>query len=337
MNVKIADKPNPTAYMVETYYDLGLFVSEYQFMGGIQNVTKKVTTTTGEYVVKNYQRSSGDAARLAEVLRIIQLLHQAGAPIPHIVPTQDKKLFVPIEDSSYYAFAVTEFLNGVLIFYDDIDLSHAQEAGRALAALHEVIEGLDTSTIKLPSALEVSQRINVLSTNLEDYFSNNYLKLNPSLLESLRSHWLVVREALLELNTKNIQQNRVIHGDFIRGNLLFEDSKICGILDFDAMRCGSFDEDVSGAVFQWFWDERKMFAYEDMRDAIMAGYCSQIGASSCPIEVSVVDRFVLLIAWEKMATFMSRPKDDIQLSFHESLFNELKEKLFLLSGRLSYN
>ncbi|NTV30782.1 phosphotransferase [candidate division WWE3 bacterium] len=320
------------------HYDLGEYISDYQFLGGIQNITRKITTTKGEYVLKQYQHSSGNVERLTAVLNAIQLLHDHGAPIPSIINTKSGSLFVPLDDDTYYAIAISQFLDGVLVFYDDIDLSHAQAAGNALAKLHQTIDSIDMKSIHLPQPLSLPERINRLDQRLRKNLQHNYLELNPSMLERIDNLWESVFTELLGLNHIFIVQDRIIHGDFIRGNLLFDGDDVCGILDFDAMRKGSFLEDLSGAVFQWFWDERKMFAYEDIRDALVHGYKNiRPDESSFTTDVRLIDLFVLLIAWEKMTGFLDHPRDEIQLAFHESLFNELKDKLFLMSARLSYN
>ena len=324
--------------IIDAHYDLGEIISENQLFGGIQNLTKKITTEKGEYVGKVYVKASGTLERLESILRIIRALKDIGTPVPDVLKTNTGELLIPIDHSIYYAVAVIEYLDGFAIFrggMNQIDLEYCGMAGDTLARLHNDLEQIEKKGLKLVAPSDWGTRISRLDGELAHHLEQNYLNLPDEMIRNLDTTWQNVRESITAVDLSDLGVSELMHGDFNAGNLLFSESGVCGILDFDTMRWGSYIEDLGISVFHWFWHEHKMLTYDDVKTAFLTSYLSTSTSINNQDIMKQIDAIVLATAWQKLNSFLIESHDELQIFWHNAFFAELEPKLFLLSAELS--
>jgi Ser/Thr protein kinase RdoA (MazF antagonist) len=162
--------------------------------------------------VSNYVAKQGMPARTTHSSRILQLTGQHG---------------------TYYA-SLYSYLPGSTIAWEGYTMAHLKTLGMTLAKLHGNLQPLARGN--LPN---VSEQTLELSGQMQTYYQNEGvrvaldkklgLQISPTLYEKFN--------ILLKL-AKSLPNQQPLHMDFVRGNILFTDKAITGILDFEKAAYG---------------------------------------------------------------------------------------------------
>ena len=159
----------------------------------------------GKYILKSYSKNS----EISRALQYSNLLTPYGIPVAAIVPTKDGQLTSP--DGAYCL--MTKLPGKHADLYSEPNLS--LEMGRELAKLHIALA-------------EIESKINAYDSNLLDDWKN---RIVPSLSDVSESIIKSVDTDFCKVFPKLPHQ--LIHRDVHLHNVLFDDGRLTGWLDFD--------------------------------------------------------------------------------------------------------
>ncbi len=213
-------------------YPLGDLLDLQGIASGISNTNYFVTTTTGRYVLTLFEEHS--AEELPYFLDLMTHLAERGVPCPHPVRRLDGQQLDMLNGKPA---ALVSCLRGKDINHATV--SQCAEVGRVLAEMH--IAGLDFSG-KNQDSRDVVWRTTVANKVIS--FLNEYDQA-------------VLKQTMLKQSQLNIEHlpQGVIHADLFKDNVLFDDDKVGGVIDFYYACKGIFLYDLAIAVNDWCVDE----------------------------------------------------------------------------------
>jgi aminoglycoside phosphotransferase (APT) family kinase protein len=165
---------------------------------------------------------------------------------------------------------VLEFVDGSTIF-DPVDVNETVwDLAEVLALIHSI----------RPSHLDVKFLPRERQRN-EDRLANPPSTLDVSLQEDRIRHILSERRPLRRVN-----EDRLLHGDYWPGNVLWKDKEIIAVIDWENAQIGDPVEDLANARLEILW----AYGYEAM-ETFTAHY-----THLRPIDYSDLPLFDLLVA-----------------------------------------
>ncbi len=278
-----------------SHYDIGVVESVHKFRRGSASAPKVILkTSTGPYLLKRRARGAGrdDPFRVALSHEIQLHLREHGFPVPRLIGTRsDNNSMVQLDGRIYELF---EFVEGVK---DDRSSEAATEAGRAVAQFHAILDSYRPAWTP-PSgtyhrAPGIIRRLELIPARLAG-------EAVAQLAGTLRSAYEKAGAAAESLGYASLP-DRLIHGDWHPGNLLFaprdpqawSPPRLVAVVDFDSVRLGPRVADIAGAALQVSLRqppaeggessgnaERKPFVFNEPRfKAFFAGYHAVPGSS----------------------------------------------------------
>ncbi|WP_020573781.1 phosphotransferase enzyme family protein [Actinopolymorpha alba] len=186
-------------------------------LGGRANLQWLVSAQGAPLVLRRYPAEPlGDVAYELSVLRCLDAL---GWPVP--VPVDD-----PLEADGHIWCLFTR-LPGAPPTVTDLE-AEQRARGRLLAKLHA-----DTATLVDLGQRCGWRRAEAVVTDAElDSQLGEFQRLFPRQARVLQWHAHRARECFEELDLED-RQLIVLHGDFVARNLLYQDGKLTGIVDFE--------------------------------------------------------------------------------------------------------
>jgi homoserine kinase type II len=211
-------------------YALGTVVSFESIFNGIDNTNYFVDTTQGRFVLTLFETLIVE--QLPHILKLLTTLNNYHIPCPS--PQFDMQL-QSLRQLNGKPAAVFKRLAGVTIEYPA--LTHCQKVGLQLAELHDCAQNND-----FPIYCDVLNECWTL-----------FDKINEHLTAADRS--LIRNE--LNFQTLNYPEDLpigIIHADLFRDNVLFDDDRLSGILDFFSAGKGVLLLEIAITVNDWFCD-----------------------------------------------------------------------------------
>jgi len=210
------------------HYDLGELRSARRIEHGFVNENWDVETSQGRYFLKRRHPRLRDPDVIHAQHALIKRLRQTGFPAPAILPTVDGETFLVL-DSEFYE--IQGYIEGNP--YDHDRPAHLEEAAITLGRYHTYVYSFAPRAL---CDLDELYSPTILNTNLTRLIEAWELDRDPQLA---RAAWR------LEAHTDNLRArfarhgllpHLVIHGDYYAGNLIFEDDRIVGVVDYDKAR-----------------------------------------------------------------------------------------------------
>nr|AIA17459.1 Phosphotransferase enzyme family [uncultured bacterium] len=195
-----------TSYGINGIYNLILYKSEAGILARIKNAN-----TVGAFVA-----AAGMSARTPRNPRILKLA--SGGRVRYA--------------------ALYNYLPGSTIPWEAYTMDHIKALGQAMSDMHQTLSLYDTQSLP-----DVADENSALLKRMQRYFVDTHVAgaLTSKLgIHSVRCHFFDVLAA-----SKKLPGQHALHMDFVRGNILFEGSKITGILDFEKAAKGSPLYDVA--------------------------------------------------------------------------------------------
>ncbi len=173
------------------------------------------------------------AARLAACHRVIAQLESAGLPVHQPLCARDGS---SITTAGSWAYDLAPWVEGQRF---DASTTQALQAGRALAKLHGALDRLELPS-ELPSTSKRHEGIAALflktGNEASRAASEMYCRAWDHLEEARFGEWPV----------------QIIHGDWHRGNVLFdEQGSVIAVLDFDEARLSPAIAEVADGAVQF--------------------------------------------------------------------------------------
>jgi homoserine kinase type II len=212
------------ALLISDTYNLGKVKSIKPIKGGWVNYNYLLRTDKGNFVVRILGNKAKKETRkkLANEFKILESLHEKGFPYQIPYPIKNKFGKYPMEKSKKI-FWVYPYIKGSQIKeYDDTTLKSIVVA---LATYHKYIENVKIKNyLRMPSLAKIAKKYRQLKkikpTGPEDKFMIENIDFFEKSIKRIKK---------IRFNTKKVP----IHYDPHKGNLLFENKKVIGILDFE--------------------------------------------------------------------------------------------------------
>jgi homoserine kinase type II len=237
--------------VVLSHYDLGVIESIRPFDKGSRKSPKvAVVCERGKFLLKRRApaRADHDRVRIAHAMQ--RHLLEAGFPAARLIPARgDGRTVVQLRGDVYELF---EFTPGRLFDQSTIE---ARDAGVMLAGLHTATAELGPqwpgprgSYHDLPG---VRSGLCAMGSKLKshDSFTGNEAEL-ASLTQFLLETYDNAAAAVNALGLSSWPE-RVSHGDWHPGNLLFRKHRVVAVIDFDSVRLTKRIMDVANGALQF--------------------------------------------------------------------------------------
>lgn len=214
--------------MVLSHYDLGVIRDVREFPRGSRRAPKLyLAAESGEYLLKRRARGRDDLQKVT-FSHLVQL-HLAAQqfPLPHLIGTRnDNHSMVRLETGIYELF---EFIPGQN-FPQTLDAT--AEAGRVQALYHKLLEGFHAEDRPNPGSFHAAPSV--------EQGLRHIPKVIPGAEAVILCNELgdAYRAAGARVETLGISgwPSQIVHGDWHPGNLLFRESRVAAVIDYDSSR-----------------------------------------------------------------------------------------------------
>ncbi len=221
------------------------------------------------FVLRAYGNHANPRYIQHELRILAHLAHQAlpfALPIP--VPTRRGEAYALVDDGqAVWLLVLLPFIGGANP--DPSNSAQAEGAAHALALLHRALATLEPYGIPLPQPYLELGRVHPLVPEP--------LKAMQQLLPLATAEDVAYVNAILlriEQARARIRRlpHQIIHGDFIPGNVLVEDARVSGVLDFENAAFNPRALDLAIAIDAWCWDAIGSGAEWERVRALCRGY-----------------------------------------------------------------
>lgn len=223
--------------------------------GGLLNKKWRITTLNGEILVKQYSLERFDKEKLDLIesrLKLQVMLKKIGFDCPLL--WQHGKQIIRWADKET-PYIVMEFCNGSIINSDTISIPQMYSLGLTCATLHENLTLLSfpkNGTLPKFGGYTYDTLLNTLSARLEECLTEE----SGQYTEALRTAYQ--NAIMLTPNFFEECMSGYAHEDFHSGNILFDDTQVKTVLDFDRC-CWSYPlHDVGRAILSFAFDGNQL-------------------------------------------------------------------------------
>lgn len=225
-------------------YDIGNILNIKRLTGGLTNNVRRVDTTTGAYVFKEYNNPNLEAIR--EEMKLLYFLNAQNFPVPHIVATRSGVNITNMSNRTGYLYTFTEGYNPQTP--NMVTGIQVKEAGRTLGMYHSLMDGYTpahnpasnfpfynpSNFFSVESAVELWTK--TLETigykNTEDEIDRQIRSVSTKKIQSLQK----MDDKWLNSVVRSLPKIRG-HGDYHGGNIVFgKDAKVQVVLDWELNR-----------------------------------------------------------------------------------------------------
>jgi homoserine kinase type II len=213
---------------VLSYYDLGELRTTRRIERGFVNENWVTETAQGRYFLKRRHPDLRRPDLICAQHDLVEWLGQAGFPAPTIVPTVSGETFLVL-DSEFYE--IHEYIEGQP--YDHDRPAHFNEAALTLGRYHTHVKGFAPQALR---NLDELYSPTILSGNLTRLTEAWGLDHDPDLAQVAGQLEVHALDLAARFAGHGSLPYLVIHGDYYAGNLLFDDDRIIGVVDYDKAR-----------------------------------------------------------------------------------------------------
>ena len=211
-------------------YRLGAFQHCARIELGHVNEKWLLETEQGQYLLKRRHASLRRPSLVQAQNALVQHLRRAGFPAPTLIRTQYGNPFLVHEGEIY---ELQEYVAGDP--FDAADPAHLPASARMLGLYHNAVQGFDHQDLHRPAerygpaALSWTWKKLLASWRASTTPRDDIALLKP-LVQELEEHVQDLRIRYLELGQL---PELVIHGDYHGANLVFQEYRIAGVVDYD--------------------------------------------------------------------------------------------------------
>ncbi|MBN1815092.1 MAG: phosphotransferase [Anaerolineae bacterium] len=213
---------------VLSHYDIGEPYSARPVERGFVNEGWRIETPLGNYYLKHYHPNLCRPDIIRAQHALVAHLRQSEFPAPTILSTISGDTLLALGNELY---EIQECIEGA--FYDHGRPEHFQEAARTLGRYHACVKGFAPQAL---CSLGELYSPAILRANLIDLADAWKLDHDPEMAQVVRQLETHVDDLVARFATHGTLPHLVIHGDYYADNLLFEDDRIVGVVDYDKAR-----------------------------------------------------------------------------------------------------
>ncbi len=231
---------------VVSHYELGIIQCIDRLMIGNRRAAKVfIVSERGRFLLKRRPKGKDDPDRVAFAHSVQMHLVGSGLPVPRLVARRDEDdTVLPLEGHIYELF---EFIDGAR--YDGSSPATI-DAGRVLARFHLGLAEFKSDWEPIRGSFHDSTNVRKYLKTLASQNSNAESKAQlRQISEELTTLYNASSTQVNELGFDNWLE-QLIHGDWHPGNMLFEDGKVCAVLDFDSIKLSPPVTDLANGMLQ---------------------------------------------------------------------------------------
>lgn len=223
-------------------YQLGRIHNVLEFRRGSRQSPKVVLeTSTGSVLIKRRSPGKASSPHIAFSHSIQNHLVDRAFPLARLIPTQTGTGALNVGGFVYEVF---EFVHGKRY---DRSVPPTAEAGRALAYFHRLLSDYagpgSPTTGSYHAVAAIPEALRALPTRIKA----------PGLENTTNRLAVLYEQSMMRVRESGIAgwPRQVIHADYHPGNVIFTDTGIRAIVDFDSARVGPRALDVANGAMQF--------------------------------------------------------------------------------------
>jgi homoserine kinase type II len=231
---------------VLSHYDIGVIHQAKPLSAGSRRAPKLVITSErGKFLLKRRPKGKDDLYHVAFAHAIQSRLSEMEFPLAPLVATCDEKnTILHLNNRIYELF---EFVSGSR--YDGSAEATA-DTGRQLANFHRYLTDFAEKWKPLRGSFHDSSTVRThLKTTGAEKVAQPDKKLQRT-AETLMALYNASSIRVSELGFDSWPE-QIVHGDWHPGNMLFSNSKLTAVLDFDSVKIASTVTDLANGMLQF--------------------------------------------------------------------------------------
>lgn len=310
-------------FNILSFYDILIASNEKVkvdlFSQGYMNTVVRISTGFEKYVLClfNPNRYSDIKSKqlLEDIHKAVVFLDKKNLPVSIAYYTLKNETVIALDRDDFTAVNIKnnlenpirlvslyKFLEGQTIPWEAYTRRHIRAVGRSMHEMHKLWQEYKTKN----SIYTWKEYFELDSESLLSYFVKNMSHIERKLSFVVDIDFLKhLIENILHKNKKlHIKNNsQLIHGDFVRGNILFSDEKkddiypIVGILDFEKVMYAPIEVDVARTV-AFMYVDCKYKTKEDVDYYFFDGYGKKVNDEYCSI---LINYFLYRDLWKLLA------------------------------------
>jgi len=211
----------------------------YECQKGYRNEIWPVLTSDGRMLnVTFYKRESGIKDRIRRADAASEYLALFGMPTRKRV---DGRILTLKSGVIAINISVYNYLPGNTIPWEAYTMSHIKLLGMTMSNMHSLL-----STMSPDNFPSVYDEYDLIIKRMRGYFSKSAIKntIKKKLYLQIDIERLNQYDQLLQAH-RTMPKQQVLHMDFVRGNILFDNKAVSGILDFEKTAVGHTVVDIA--------------------------------------------------------------------------------------------
>lgn len=207
------------------YYPSGELQNARRVEQGFVNENWVVNTTRGRFFLKRRHPSLRQRDLIVAQHELMRRLRRSGFPAPTIIATIRGDTFLVLDQEWY---EMQGYIEGEP--YDHHRREHLEEAALTLGKYHKLIDGFAPEALCHVNELYTPATARTLLARLTQTWHLAQDPTGAEISQQVKSH---IADLTARLADHRILPRLVIHGDYYADNLIFEDDRIVGVVDYD--------------------------------------------------------------------------------------------------------
>ncbi len=231
---------------VLSHYDIGVIHQAKPLSAGNRRAPKlMITSERGQFLLKRRPKGKDDLYHVAFAHAIQTYLSERDFPLAPLMTTCDEKnTILHLNNRVYELF---EFINGSR--YDG-SADATADTGRQLANFHRYLTDFAEEWKPPAGSFHDSSIVRTqLKTTGTEKAAGRDKKLNRT-AETLMAFYNTSSVRVSELGFDSWPE-QIVHGDWHPGNMLFSNSRLIAVLDFDSVKIASTVTDLANGMLQF--------------------------------------------------------------------------------------
>ena len=282
----------------------------FECQKGYRNEIWPVLTNDNKMInVTFYKREAGIVDRIKRADAVSEYLHSCGMPTRK---RYAKKLLKLVSEKVSTHVGVYDYLPGQTIPWDSYTMERIKNLGKTMSDMHYHLSQMPSSN--LPSVYDEYQ---LIIDRMAGYFARPDVNLAVQEKLGLKidlASIIAFKKVLKKCSL--LAGSQPLHMDFVRGNILFDDDNVCGILDFEKTAIGHVSMDIARTLAFLLVDCKYKTADKITKYFIYSGYQKR-GKNKIVIDSVVLDNLVkLFLTYDFYKFLRHNPYESLQFNEH---------------------
>ena len=233
------------------HYDIGTVKGVRAFERGSHESPKAVILTDrGKFLLKRRpDRDDPVRVAFAHSLQIHLLNHHF--PLPRLIRSTDDNLSMLTYEGGIYE--VFEFIEGNRY---DLSIDATASAGRTLGLYHKLVAEYESPWDPPPGHYHNSDMVHEAITTIRRLLLKgkspdaSAFEKTPQILSRVEGQYRAAAQAAEDIGVSRWER-QIVHSDWHPGNVIFDGTVVCAVLDFDSARIRQRVMDVANGCLQF--------------------------------------------------------------------------------------